>query len=656
MVDQQPEEYGDIKKIRRFVAFTGVFLLLLSQFLVFSKEVLYDTAFVPDYFLMAIIGVLILVFSQLIPANAFWQKRAQSVIFQDRVFWIFVAVLLAIVTASAVVAFMTFRRINYIPVVTIWILSGVCYVYAFIYSNSMFDFKKTLALLKTHRYEILSVLFVMMLAAAIRFYELGNIPRVLDGDEGSVGNFARSTINGALANPFALWENFGALYLQLINLSMRFFGYNSFGLRLIPALGGILAVPAVYLLARWLGGQRVAFISAFMIAVSHSHIHFSRISSVAYIQDTWLIPFELYFLISGLEKRQSWRMALGGVILAIHYSFYLTSQIMTTLVFVYMLILFIFHQAWLKERISQVFAFWGGFLVMIPPALAYAYQNPNEFVGRLASAGTFQTGWLETTMQSTGQNAFQLLLGRVVHAFLSLFYYPALDFYGSPSPMLSMVSSVLFFAGMGIVLYRIRKPANLLLLGYFWGTTVAIGIFALPPSADSYRMLMALPAAVIMAALGFDQILEMIGLGWNHFKVAYTATATVILVSLMAFNLWTYYAEFAGQCRFATNMPGRFGTYLGLQLQEIQNEQRVYLLSNNIYFYGSHPATYFLSSRPVINSNDPIDTLDVVSGETIIASPDRLDELEEWARTHPGGQLHYKFDCDTIILLSYQVP
>ncbi|HCR70815.1 MAG TPA: hypothetical protein DIW23_05180 [Anaerolineae bacterium] len=656
MVEQQPEQAGDVRNIRRFVAFVGVFLLLLSQFLVFSKEVIYGNLLFPPYFVLAIIGVVILVLSQRIPPNAFWKKLSQQAVFGDTAFWILVAVLLSVVTASAVDAFMAFRRINYIPVITVWLLSGVCYVYAFINSRTGFDSIKIIDWFKTNRNEILSVLLIMALAAVIRIYLLGDLPRVLDGDEGNVGNFARSSIEGVLANPFALWENFGALYLHLINLSMKFFGYNSFGLRLMPAIGGVIAVPAVYLFARWLGGRRVAFIAAFMIASSHSHIHFSRISSVAYIQDTWLIPFELYFLISGLEKRQSWRTALGGTILALHYCFYLTSQIITALVLVYMLILFIFYRDWFKERFSQALAFWGGFLVMIPPSFVYSYQNPNEFVGRLGSAGTFQTGWLEITMESTGQSAFELLLGRVVNAFLSLFYYPAIDFYGSPSPMISMISSVLFFAGMGIVLWKIRSPGNLLLLGYFWGATVAIGIFALPPSADSYRMLMALPAVVIMAALGFDQILEIMGIGWSQFRFAYTVAVSVILTSLLAFNLWTYYTEFAGRCRFATDLPGRFGTYLGVELQQTQHENRIYLLSNNIYFYGSHPATFFLSLRPVINFSEPIDSLDVIPGETIIAPPDRIEELEEWIRKHPGGQLHYEYDCETTILLSYQVP
>lgn len=653
MVEQQPEQTENVRNIRRFVASMGIFLLLLSQFLFFAHPFIEDIIF-PPYLGYAVLGVVIIVLSQIIPSRPFWIKLSSRPIFGDRVFWVFVAVMLATITVISLNAFMMFRRLNFIPLVTIWLLGGACYVYAFIDFN--IDLKKFKEWLFLNRVEIFTVIGVMLLAAIPRFYMLGELPRVLDGDEGSVGNFAKATVDGILINPFALWENFGALYLQLINISMKLFGYDAFGLRLLPAIGGVLAIPTVYLFARWVGGKRIALISAVLIAISHSHIHFSRIASVAYIQDAWIIPLELYFLISGLEKRQSWRTALSGVLLAAHYTVYLTSQIITGLVLIYMLILFVFYRGWFKQRLLQAFVFWGGFALSILPSALFAYYYPNEFLNRLGRDGTFQTGYIENVMLATGQSAIEILIERVIHAFLTLFYYPAIDFYGSPSPMMSMITGVMLLAGLGIILWQIRNPAYLLLNGYIWGAAVAIGVFAVPPSADSYRMLMALPAAVIIAAIGIDKILEIIGLGWATARSAYIFTISALLTSILFFNLWTYYAEFGGQCRFAADLAGRYATYLGLQLQEIDNEKRVYMLSDDYYFHGSHPSTLFLSLRPVINFKDPADSLDVVSGETIIAPPSRIEELEAWAREHPGGELHYEYDCSTTILLSYQVP
>lgn len=656
MSEQHQEQPGDVKTVQRFVAFLGVYILLVSQFLAFSQEVV-DGVLIPPYTMVGIVGVLIIISSQFITPRPFWLKVSLHPLFSEKVFWIFAAILFSILAAGATVSFSLYTRVNYIPVLTVWFLGAVCFVYAFLRTSTDIKPGAVVEWFKTNRNELLLVLFVTALAVAIRLYKLGELPRVLDGDEGNIGTFALSTSTSALRNPFALWENLGALYLQSINLSMRFFGVNAFGLRLMAALGGIMAIPSVYLLARWLGGRRIAFIAAFILAFSHSHLHFSRIVSVTYIQDTWLIPLELYLLLSGLEKRESWRSALGGILLALHYAIYLSSQIVTALVVVYMLVVALFYWTWFKQRIAQALAFWGGFVFTALPSLMYIISHPDEFLNRINNAGTFQSGWLEGAVQGTGQSVPEILFGRVVHAFLALFYYPAIDFYGSEAPMLSMISTVMFLAGLGIVLWRIRNPGFLLLNGYFWGATVSIGIFATPPSADSYRMLMALPAAVIMAAIGLDEILTMMGIGWKSMRNAYVFAVSTVLISLVVFNLWTYYADFVGRCRFAENQVGRFASYLGIRLDEIDNDNRVYMLSDNLFFYGSHASAQFLGkNRAPINFPESIDVLEAVSGETIIAPPPRIAELEEWARAHPGGKLHYEYDCETTILFSYEVP
>jgi 4-amino-4-deoxy-L-arabinose transferase-like glycosyltransferase len=652
MTEREPVE--DVRTIRRFVAFWGIFFILISQYLNFSNA-LTDSVLFPPYTWLAVLGVVILITSQLIRPTLFFQKLSARPFFQERVFWIMVAFLLSILAAGATANFMLYTRTNYIPVIMIWVLSAFAYFYAFF--NAPFDAVAALDWVKRNRVELLSVAIVALIAAALRFYRLGEIPRVLDGDEGRIGFIAQTTTSGLLANPFALWENFGAIYLQLINLSMRFFGVNAFALRLLPAIGGVLAIPSVYLFARWIGGQRIALITIIILAFSHSHIHFSRIVSVAYIHGIWLAPLELYLLISGLEKRESWRTALSGILVAMHFSVYLTAQVILGLALIYMLIAFLFYRPWFKTRLSQAAVFCGGFLCTIPPAAYYIFRFPNDFFNRLGEAGTFQSGWLELTMELTGQSAIEVMFGRFVHAFLSLIYYPASDFYGSPSPMMSMITSTIFLAGIGVALWRLRNPAYLLLNGYFWGATFSIAMFATPPSADSYRMLMALPAAFIMASLGLDQIFELLGLGVKTARTAYAISVSAILISLMAFNIWTYYGDFAGQCRFGGDLPGRFATYLGRYAKSIDNELPVYLLSDSLFFYGSHASTDFLSDkRRITNFSDSIDLLEPVSGETIIANPQRIEELEIWARAHPGGQLNYSYDCDNTILLAYRVP
>lgn len=651
MPNRKSETNGDVMKARRLIAFVGFTLVLSSQLLVSSQPIINEMTVFPPYTGLAIVGLTVFFSSVVIKPTKFWQELSTRALFQDRIFWLLFAVTFSVLTAIGTTLFQQ----NYIPLVSLWLMSAMGYLLVF--AEQRLSLEKLWLKIKENRVEILTVIAITILAAILRFFNLGQVPRVLDGDEGLVGLAAQATADGRLSNPFALWENFGALYLQMINGMLRLFGATPFALRLLPAIGGVLAIPSLYLFARQISGRRIALIAAIFLAISHTHIHFSRIASVAYIHGAWLVPLELYFLLSGLEKRSTWRTALGGILLAIHFSVYLTAQVIIALVLIYMVISFIINRSWFKEAYRAALAFWGGFLITILPEAFYISRNMAEFTNRISQNGTFQSGWLDATVQSTGQSAASVLFGRVVHAFMSLIYYPAFDFYGSPLPMLTVVSSMLFLIGLGMVFLRTRQPSCLLLNGYFWGTTISVGVFAIPPSADSYRMLMAFPAAVIMFAIGLDYILELFGIGWNTARNLYTFSASFVLLSLLVLNVWTYFGDFAGQCRFGGNLESRFASYLGSYVRTVTSESNIYLLSDDIYFYGSHGSTDFLSlRRPIINHPESLDTLSPITGETIIANPDRIQELEDWVRLHPGGEVRYQYDCTRTILLAYQIP
>jgi len=361
-------------------------------------------------------------------------------------------------------------------------------------------------------------------------------------------------------------------------------------------------------------------------------------------------------------KRSSWRAAVGGGLLAIHFSVYLDSQIIVGLILVYMVIAFLFLPKWFKPALRQADIFWGGFIIALFPELIYIQTHPSIFFNRLSENGLFQTGWLAQQVASTGQPpilaTIQILGTRVIHAFLSLIYYPSTDFYGSPVPTLSLLGATLFLLGLTLALLRTKSPQFLLLNGYFWAGTLAVAIFAIPPSADTYRMLIVLPAAFLLAAIGLDRGLQLLDLGWAEMRGIYVPMTSLLLFSLAVFNIWAYYFHFAGKCLYGTDdPPTRFASFLGNYMRDVKRENETYLLSDPIFSYGTHLSVDFLSgSHPIINIPDSVDTIQVKPGETIIAAPTRLAELRDWANIHPGGELHYQYDCQQIILASYQFP
>jgi 4-amino-4-deoxy-L-arabinose transferase-like glycosyltransferase/uncharacterized membrane protein YidH (DUF202 family) len=573
----------------------------------------------------------------------------------QRAVWIAAAVVLSIVTTVMMLAFQKFQRENYIPVMSVWFGSMVCYLVAFRPAPPSREEIRTWW--REHWKECLAVGSVVALAAALRFYKLGEIPRVINGDEGWVGNFALSTTKPPLANPFALWENFGAVYLQAINWAFIFLGINTFSLRLVPAVAGTLAVPALYLFGRQIAGKRIAFFAAFLLAISHTHLNYSRTVAVGYIQDTWLVPLELYLLLSGLRKKSYFRAAAAGVLMGFHFSIYLTPQIFIGMLLVFSFLVLRFFRRRLENAGGILATFWAGLAVTIPPETFYALTHTNEFFDRLNADGTFQSGWLTLQMAATGKGAVEILAGRVAHAFLTLITFPSIDFYGSWISVLSLFSGVFFLVGLVLTLWRTRSLENLLLNGYFWVGPLAIGLFAVPETADSYRILMILPAAVLMAGIGLNAILEAIGVDSQKSRLVYASLVAFILVNLFAFNYWAYFVDHAGKCRYGGDSQTRFASYLGKYLATLQPMDAVYLLSDEVYRYGTHPSVDFLSRGKIIsNIPDAIDSIDPVAGEILIASPDRIEELLAWAHAHPGGKFEAFYDCQTLFVLVYHVP
>ncbi|MDR3577581.1 MAG: glycosyltransferase family 39 protein [Anaerolineaceae bacterium] len=654
MAANQTETDLTIKRIRGFFALLTVFLVIIGQTFLYTSTNLKDIG-IPASFWLCFAGVALFVASMAFKPPQFLQAYCAKLRLTRSNMMAAVAAALSLLAAGSMVLFEKKGNISYLPVISLWLASGICYVVAFY--NADFSNLHWKDWFKTHRNEVIAIGTVTLFAFILRFYQLGGIPKVINGDEGRLGLAAISSGEGALANPFALFENIGAFYLQGMNTVFDLFGTSSFSLRLLPAIGGMLAIPALFLFARQIAGKRVALISAGLLAFSHTHINFSRTAGSDYIHTTWLVPLILYFLLSGLEKRNSFRSALAGVLLAIYFSIFQTAQIVLPILVIYTLLALLFFRSHVKMVKSQILVFWGGFVTLVLPEAVYILRNRDNFLVRVSANGTFQSGWLANEMASTGHSAVLILADRVTHAFLSLIYYPASSYYGSPVPMLTLFSATLFLIGLGISLWRTRSQSYFILNSYFWGFTVAVGIFAIPPAADTYRMLIALPAAMVLAAVALDQIVHVVGLGWKEVRLGYTAVIVMVFVSLIATNIWTYYGEFAGRCLYGSDEPTRFASYLGSYTGTLRAEETVYLLSNDVYFYGSHASVDFLDNgHKIINIKDPVDTLKAGPDEAIIANPDRIDELKSWASSHPGGRLHNFYDCSTLIMMSYQFP
>ena len=232
MTDQHMEMEGNSMKARRFIAFIGFALLLLSQILIASQPV-NDAVVFPPYTGLAVAGAVLFLIGLTVRPTALLQKLSDHALLRDGAFWHLFAITLSVLAAYGA----TLPQRNYIPVMSIWFMGAIGYL--FVFADGGVSLETLKEKIRKNHTEILLVLVIVIVAVTVRFYNLGQVPRVLDGDEGLVGLAAQSTAEGRLTNPFALWENFGALYLHAINIALRSFGATSNALRLMPAIGGV---------------------------------------------------------------------------------------------------------------------------------------------------------------------------------------------------------------------------------------------------------------------------------------------------------------------------------------------------------------------------------------------------------------------------------
>jgi len=140
-----------------------------------------------------------------------------------------------------------------------------------------------------------------LLAAVLRFYRLGAWG--MDSDEVFM---QRDSINLLFSNPRPL------MYALNHYLVQPLLPLNELGIRLLPAVAGVLAVPAFYLVARRLVGARAALFGALLVAASPLLVYYSQFGrywTLVFLLSS-IYPYALYLAIRDGDRRM---LALGIV-------------------------------------------------------------------------------------------------------------------------------------------------------------------------------------------------------------------------------------------------------------------------------------------------------------------------------------------------------
>lgn len=200
-------------------------------------------------------------------------------------------------------------------------------------------FKKSFSLNSQHR--LILLLLILFLAAFLRFYNLSSIPNGLQQDETSLGYNAYSILHTGkdeygkrmplLFKAFGEYKLPGYIYLSTVPIA--FFGANEFAVRFTSAFLGTLSILFLYLFVRELSEKKddkLAFVSAMLLAINPWHIHFSR-GAFEVTPALFFILAGSYLFFLGKNRKQIYLLILGVFILSFSMYTYNIARLFTPL-------------------------------------------------------------------------------------------------------------------------------------------------------------------------------------------------------------------------------------------------------------------------------------------------------------------------------------
>lgn len=388
-------------------------------------------------------------------------------------------------------------------------------------------------------YEIGGVAALMLLFLLLNAYDVNDWYYSAIGDEYAFLNEARGVLNGGIRRPFAQDAVYGAhpmLGVLFQAAVMALFGSNHVGWILSSILSAALAIPAMYLLGRLLGGRVIALLAAALFASSHYLFAFSHLGYNNVMAPTPVAWAFALFVLSIHRQRAALLYGAGVATGLGFYTFYSARAARPILGLVVLA-----QYGWrgcvtprgLRDRSLELWPLLLGFALAAAPIFAASgtaviTRMFAEVPGGSPVAATvsplqkiIENAWLNVPAFFTGTHARHFTSGSLVDP----------------------VTAALAVLGFGLaVRWWSNLAAKLLLI---W-TLVAIGITALLspyPIVAITRLLFAVPPLVLLAALAAMQV-------WTHLMslvperrvmhAAYGALAGLLLV-VLALNLHRFW-------------------------------------------------------------------------------------------------------------------
>lgn len=502
--------------------------------------------------------------------------------------------------------------------------------------------------------EFLALFAITLLGFTLRATALDRYPPMMHGDEGEMGIRALGILKGTQAlSPFSTaFLSHPTMFYFWQALSMAFFGRNEVGLRMLSALAGTLSIPLLYLLMRYGYGRVAGMASAFLLAVSHLHIHYSRLAQ-APIHSSTLALLVVLLLAVARVNGSSLLYSLAGLAAGYGLYFYFGSRAIPLISGVLLIFLWRERRARGKDLLLFALAGW----LAISPLLLHYVQHPPALLDRLQAVYLFSPQNIQHTLGQMGGEGstldilrWQLL--RNLRFFVD--YGDASPFYLRDLPAFDLGTLLLFWLGMGLALAKPFRFAHAALLVWFWMVVILGGVLT-TDAPNAPRLLMAVPAVFAFGGLCVACLFSLCGRLFRPTSQILLASFLLLLgVLVFKVNYDRYFVEYTQKA------PGMIFQTMAREMQRESREYGIYLLGAP-YLYSSHGVLRFIArDAEKIDCLQLDDCLSLPAGGKgfiFFIVPQRLEELEVIKARYPQGEYGEAYDnYGRLLYVTYRLP
>lgn len=376
---------------------------------------------------------------------------------------------------------------------------------------------------------IILVAIVIGSGIFLRFWKLDSIPPGIQYDEAFNGINALQALESGDFKVFYP-ENWGreGFHINVTAIFIRLFGITNGSLRMANALWGSITLVGFFLLLKEFKLSRVTVVlGTFLMAFSFWHLDFSRTAYRA-IMVPMLIVWIFFLLFRGLEsrgKRKYLCFLASGVLFGLGFHTYIAFRIVPAIVLVMAFGVWMTKKVFWKDNWRHILLFMSSAFLVAWPLGSYFYSHPADFMTRSEAVSIFEdpkSGHLESFSKSLLLHAKAFFVEGDKNPRHNYNLNPLL-----PAPIAfafaaGFLLSLVVIINHSVRFFRRKKkqdasefiPSKLFfpsLLGQsaFWAMLMP-GIMTYEGAPHSLRIIGAIPATYLLAALSFQKIEDSI--------------------------------------------------------------------------------------------------------------------------------------------------